>query len=175
MSGVLDLLSWFLPDDPSSANELDPDDKQVVELVDHARGETVTPESLTNQHDRTNRPLFEYLREDEQPEYVFRGGEILLEDETETLGRKHPTGETKLIISDRRFLIVVGGRLSDDVWEVPLEDVVDVYVNSSGIRRHLVLEGNTDANPMTFFVDVSIESNTAELKASVEYVARYVD
>lgn len=175
MPSIFDLLSWFLPSDPSSTERIEPDDERVVELATQAQGETVTPEILTNQTGRTERPVVEYLLEDEQPEYVFRGGELLLTDETDSLGRKYPSGETRVIVSDHRVLIVLGGRLSDDLWEIPLEDVIDVYVNSEGIKQYFVVEGHRDSNPMTFFADVSIESNTAELESGVEYITHHID
>lgn len=175
MSNIFDLLSWFLPNESSSTETIEPDDETVVELVNRARGETVTPEKLTNQARRTERPVVKYLLEDEQPEYVFRGGELLLNDKNDSLRRQYPSRESVVVVSDHRVLIVLGGRLSDSLWEIPLDSILDVYINSNGVKRYFVVEGNHDSNPITFFADVSIESNTVELESGAEYVARYID
>lgn len=166
--GVLEYLSGLMSG-RSRDDETDPIPEEVVEAAARARGETVTPGVLANRTGRSDLPIVEYLSEDEQPEFVFQGNQLLI-DNDDSYVTEYPTRDTQVVISDRRLLIVLGGHLSDDVWDVPLADVLDVYVDAESWKRYLIVEANREGEPMTFFVDVTLESATEELDAGVAFV-----
>ena len=143
------------------------------DLASRARGETVTADVLANRSNRSNDPLVEYLVDDELPHHVFLGNEVVI-DNDDSYTTQYPTRHTQFVITDRRLLVVLGNRLSDTVWEVPLEDVLDVYVDDDSWKQYLVVEADRDDQRMTFFVDVTMESETDELLSGVEYVRERV-
>lgn len=164
---VLDLLAWFrrlrtpgpcLPD------------KEVREMSDQARSDTVTEDVLTNQFDRTNLPIFEYIEDDEQPEYVFRGNRLLISDREGALSREFPTRELQVIISDERLLFILGDRISDDLWEVPLTSILNTYLDDKSWRNYLVVEASREGNEMTFFAEVTIETRDEEIQLGINYM-----
>lgn len=168
--GFLDLLGWLVGHaTPTETDEVTVDDR-VIEMAEQAPGDGVTPEVLANRFDRADRALVEYVEEDERPAFVFRGSTLLISDEDDSLARKYPTRETQILITDDRILVVLGGRLNDDIWGIPFDDVVEAYVDDEGRRRYLVVESDREENPMTFFADVTLETNWEDLHAGVEYV-----
>ncbi|SNZ17068.1 hypothetical protein SAMN06269185_2876 [Natronoarchaeum philippinense] len=166
--GAFELLSRLVrrPLDRSESASIP---EATVRTAERARGETVTPAVLANATGRSDRAITEYLADDEQPEYVFQGNRLLISDgeDTET---KYPTRDTQVVVTDRRVLIVFGGQLSDELWETPLEDVQYAYLDDESWKRHLIVEANRDDSPMTFYVDVTLESNVDEVRAGAEYV-----
>lgn len=172
--GFVDLLSWLADRTVGSEPEAPPIDQGVIDMAADAAGQSVTPEVLVNHTERSYVALLEYLEDDERPEYVIRGGTVLIGDAEESLAREYPTRETQVVVSDRRLLVVLGRRITDDVWEVPLEDVVEMYVDDvEALNRYLVVEASRESTQMTFYVDVTIEPSTRDLRESVEYVADY--
>lgn len=165
-----DLLSWLGRYTSSGEQPPDVDEDLLTDLAAEARGETVTVDVLVNQDNRTNRPIVEYLEEDERPQFVFRGAGLLLSDPDGSVTREYPTRETLISISERRILFVVGGRLSDGLFEVPLEDVVEVYLDEASIRRYLIVEADREDDRMTFFADITLESAEADVDRGIEYI-----
>lgn len=174
--GLLDLLR-FLGDSlkTSVPNEVQIDE-DLGELANAARGETVTA-TVLGHNERTRYPIVEYIDtdENEQPEYVFRAGQLLVSDGQETLARKHPSQEQQVLVTDRRILFVLGNRVSDEVMDVPLESIVETYLDTDSARTYLVVDAVREGDEMTFFADVTLEANGDELRAGVEYVERWVD
>ncbi|WP_276255850.1 hypothetical protein [Halomontanus rarus] len=173
---ILGLVSWLLGR-PNPAGRLEgaadanPNaDVDVEELAAEARSDRVTTEVLSNEHDRSAYPLTAYLEEGERPEYVFRGGDLMISDEAETLAREHPSRELQVVVSTRRVLFVMGGRRSDELWEVPLADVEDVYLDDESSRQYIIVESERDDAAMTFFADVTLNMNPTEVREAVEFL-----
>lgn len=174
---VLKLLSRVLGRGPSSRSppiaDGSPDrgGRCATTLAERAPGNGVTPAVLTNDHDRTATPLVEYLEPDERPRYVFRGGRLLIGDGGDSLVRKHPSKELQVLVSDERILFVVGEHLTDELFEVPLEDVVDAYLDTAeAVRRYVVVEANREDTQMTFFADVTLTSDIDDVRDGVAFV-----
>lgn len=166
--GVFDLVGRMIGMSP------DVDDPEVTEtsrsLVEAARSDRLTPEQLALPGDRTSAPLIEYLEDDERPQYVMIGTRVLISDVDGTLLRKHPTRKVVVLVSDRRILIVVGGRSSDDLLEVPLADVSGIHLDHDPPRHFIVVDANKDGDPMTFFVEITIDPDPETVEDGVEYV-----
>lgn len=141
--------------------------KEIVKLAERSRSDRVTPELLAND-EVTRHPLYTYIK-DEQPEYVLRAGELVISDADGTTAREYPTGEQRVLVSDRRFLFVVGGRVGDEIREVPLQDVAEVYLDADSARHYLVVEADREEVAMTFFADVTLDSDTDDVREAVEY------
>lgn len=139
------------------------------DLASRARGETVTADVLANRSDRSNDPLIEYIGDDELPHHVFLGNEVVV-DNDDSYTTEYPARHTQFVITDRRLLVLLGNRITDTVWEVPLEDVLDVYVDDESWKQYLIVEADRNDQRMTFFVDVTMESETDELRSGVEFV-----
>lgn len=177
---VLDLLArvmeWVAPSSPSqspaAADESPEIEQRAATLAERAPGEGVTPAVLANDHDRTAAPLVEYLEPDERPRYVFRGGRLLIGDGSDSLARKHPSKELQVLVSDRRILFVVGEQFSDELFEVPLEDVVDAYLDDAeAMRRYVVVEADREETRMTFFADVTLTESVEDVRDGIAFVA----
>ncbi|WP_207592667.1 hypothetical protein [Halomontanus rarus] len=173
---ILGLVSWLLGR-PNPAGRLEgaadanPNaDVDVEKLAAEARSDRVTTEVLSNEHDRSAYPLTAYLEEGERPEYVFRGGDLMISDEAETLAREHPSRELQVVVSTRRVLFVMGGRRSDELWEVPLADVEGVYLDDESSRQYIIVESERDDAAMTFFADVTLNMNPTEVREAVEFL-----
>lgn len=164
--GLLDLIG-FLGDWLTPAEENEEIGEEVVELAERARSDRVTAELLATDEE-TRYPLFVYV-DDEQIQYVLRGGELVISDEDGSTAREHPTGEQRVLVSDRRILFVVGGRFGDQVREIPLEDLVEVYLDTDSVRRYLVVEADRDETAMTFFADVTLDPDADDVREAVEY------
>lgn len=147
----------------------EPIPEESIEIAARARGESVTPGVLANRDGRSDQAIVTYLADDEQPEYVLRGNRLLISD-GDSCETKYPSRDTQVVISDRRVLILLGGRLSDDLWEMPLEDVRYAYVDNESWKRYLIVEANRDDQRMTFYVDATVESNVDDLRAAAAYV-----
>lgn len=145
----------------------DVDEERAARLADAAAGPAVTAAALSDTGDRTQYPLIAYVDEGEQPEYLFRGGTLLVDD-GDSLARETPTRELAVVVTDSRFLFVVGGRLSDSLFEVPFEDVVTAYVDDEDDRTYLVVEGDRDGDELTFFADVTMDPRVDALRAAAE-------
>lgn len=163
--GVMDLVSWLFG--PSPADEVDITDRHR-QLSEAARSDRITADLLARSGDRTRAPVVSYLEEGEQPHYILRGTRLLIVDEDDTQVRKHPTRLLVVMISDSRVLYVLGGRLADDIFEVPLTDVRSIYFDEDEPRCHVVVEADRDGDRMTFFADVSLAARE-EVVDSVEY------
>jgi hypothetical protein len=166
--GFLDLLSWAFRSAAGEDDSLDVTDRHR-RLSAAARSDRVTPELLTESGDRTSEPLDVYVEESEQPQYVLQGSELIVEDQEESLARNYPTRLLVVLVSDERFLFVVGGRLSDDLYEVPLADLQSAYVDEKETQRHVIVEANRDDDHMTFYADVSL-TPVSDVEGSLEYV-----
>jgi hypothetical protein len=153
--------SWFSGDDESEPPA------RVVEMTDNARGETVTAARLSGQNDRSARPLYEYLDDSEQPEFVLSGMQVIFDD-GDDYETKYPTRETQVLVTDRRILVVLGGQFGDDSWQVGFDDVLDVYVDDESVKTYFVLDAVREDEPMTFFVDVT--ANDHGVREAVSYV-----
>lgn len=145
-------------------------DREAARLADGARGADVTRGVLANRDGRTDAPIVVYLEEDEQPHYVFVGSGLLIGDEDGSLRREYPTRKSQVVVSDRRLLFLVGNRRSDDLWEVPFDDVRGAYVDDESWRRHLVVEADREGHPMTFYADVTLNGNPEGVRDGLEYV-----
>lgn len=173
---ILGLVSWLLGrPNPTGrlegAADANPNvDVDVDELAAEARSDRVTPAVLSNEHDRSAYPLTAYLEEGERPEYVLRGGDLMISDEAETLAREHPSRELQVVISSRRVLFVMGGRRSDELWGVPLADVENVYLDDESSRQYVIVESERDDAAMTFFADVTLNMNPTEVHEAVEFL-----
>lgn len=164
--GSLDFIR-LLGDWLTVSTESDRVSEEIVKLAERSRSDRITPELLVND-EVTRHPLYAYV-EDEQPEYVLRAGELVISDVDGTTAREYPTGEQRVLVSDRRFLFVVGGRVGDEIREVPLRDVAEVYLDTDSVRRYLVVEADREEVTMTFFADVTLDSNTDDVREAVEY------
>lgn len=167
---VLGLLRSMLGRRLASNEDVGASGADVGALAERARGEGVTPAVLRNDHDRSARPLVVYLEDGEQPEYVLRGGELLIGDAKGALAREHPTRELQVVISDRRLLFVLGMYGSDELWEVPFADVEDVYLDADSTRQHVVVDADREGAAMTFFADVTLDGGPAEPREAVSFV-----
>lgn len=170
-------------------------DQTTQDLAADAASANLTPEDLVACGVHLKRPILDHLNDDEQPEYLFRGGELLISDREGNLSRNHPSGEMRVVITDRRVLFVQGGRRNDTLIAVPLSDVVTVYIDDEEMRRYLVVETNytlDDDNHETdsvrfglhsllggrelgeegtmFFGDVSLESRMDALSDGIQYI-----
>jgi hypothetical protein len=168
--GLLDLLPGFGSHQATPERDEDEIAAEAERLADGAAGSGVTPSVLADDEERSALPLVEYLEDGEQPHHVFRGGELLITDEEGELSRKHPTKQTQVVVTDRRVLFVLGNHRQDEVMEVPLEDVVEAYVDDEDLRRFLVVEADRDGDGMTFFADVTLAARETDLADGVEFV-----
>jgi len=167
--GLVDLLSWLSDVFSPSREEFDVGERER-DLAARARSDSLAPEDLALPADRTSSPPVSYLEDDERPQYLFRGGRLLVADDEGSVSREYPTLELAVLVSDARLLFVLGGRLADDVFEVPLADVDSTYLDEEDAYRYLVVEATRDGDPMTFYADVTIEPAAREVDAGVEYV-----
>lgn len=165
----LDIVSWL-------ANSVIPSktDRQIevraAELAADAPNDAVTAERLAGKEEQTHHPLVEYLEANERPQHILQGSELLISNEDDSLARKHPSHGMYLLVSDQRILFVLGGRITDNVWEVPLNDVAATYVDGESMRQYLVVEANRDGVEMTFFADVTLETNQNAIDGCVGYI-----
>lgn len=157
----------------SSIDETEPS-AETVELAKEARGSSVTPAVLANQNGRSKRALVEYLANGERPEYVLMGNLIII-DNGDSYNTKYPTRDTQVLVSDQRVVIVLGGYLSDDLWEMSFEDIQEVYVDDEGIKDYLVVDAIRDGNPMTFFVDITVGNGKSDRRPGVKFLRERVD
>lgn len=166
----LDFLSWafgtVVPGDSTDHGVTD----RACALAEQAECASLTPESLAKPGSRTAEPLLTYLDEDERPQYVFPGSELVISDESESTIRKHPARQLVVGVTDDRIVFVVGGRFSDELFEVPLSSVTMAYIDENRLRRHVVIEADQDGVPMTFFADVTIAPSRDVLTRGVQYV-----
>ncbi|MCU4742429.1 hypothetical protein [Natronoglomus mannanivorans] len=173
---ILGLVSWlFGRSEPAGrvgkASGEDADaDVDVDELAAQARSDQLTPAVLSNDHDRSAYPLTAYLEADEQPAYVFRGGDLLISDAEGSLARKHPSRELQVVISDQRLLFVMGGRRSDELWEIPHEDVEEIYLDDESTKQYIIAESERDDALMTFFADVTLNMNPEHVREALAFV-----
>ena len=172
---VLDLLSWFVRQSTPSPVDDEELDARASELATRARSDTVTDAVLANTLERTAECLLTYIEDDEQPEFVLRGSTLLVSDEDDSLTKKHPSRELQVVISARRLLFVIGGRIADHMLEVPLEDIVEVYVDAETHRRFLIVEADREGDVMTFFADVTLTADPADVRTGVEFVRTHRD
>jgi len=169
--GWLDLLPGFGSHPASQEFDSEELDREASRLAEEAIGESVTVAVLTNETGRSDYPILAYLEDDERPQYVLQGTELLISDADGSVARKHPTRKLQVVVSDRRFLFVVGDRRSDDLWEVRYENVTDLYVDDDDWRRYVVVEADRDDAEMTFFADVTLEERAADVDAAVEHAS----
>ncbi|WP_459190700.1 hypothetical protein [Halosimplex sp. J119] len=163
--GLLDLIGRLGGSGVESGPDID--EERAARLADRATDSAVTADALTASGDRTKHPLVAYVDEDEQPEYLFRGGPLMVDD-GDSLAREAPTRELAVLVTDSRFLFVVGGRLSDSLFEVPFEDAVMAYVDDEDNRTYLVVEADRDGDELTFFADVTMDPRPDVLRSAVE-------
>lgn len=167
--GFLDLVSWVTGREAST--EADERSRaRAAELAADAPSETVTAAVLTSEGTGTRRPLVTYLDPNERPQYVLCGSALVVADADGSTTRKHPSRELRVVASDRRLLFVVGGRVADDLMEVPLGDVSVAYVDEEAARRHLVVEADREGVEMTFFADVTLHARPETVERCREYI-----
>lgn len=171
---ILGLVSWLFgrSEPPGRVGEASDAgaDVDVDELAARARSDRLTPGVLSNEHDRSAYPLTAYLEDEERPEYVFRGGDLMISDEAETLAREHPSRELQVVISTRRVLFVMGGRRSDELWEIPFEDVEEIYLDDETSKQYIIVESERDDAAMTFFADVTLNMNPEHVREALAFV-----
>lgn len=167
--GLADLASWLSRQVSGPAETHDVTDRHR-ELARSASNETVTAELLALPGDRTTQPVATYLADDEVPAFLFRGSRLLISDADDELARKHPTRLLVVLVTDRRVVFVVGGRLADDCLEVPLTDVTDVYVDEADPHRHLVVSADSDGDVMTFFADVTMDPHADAVAEAADFI-----
>ena len=168
--GFLDLLSWIREGFATGQDVDEPDPEAFDSIVDAAEGESVRAELLAGAGEHTKVPLAEHLDEGEQPHHMLRAGEVVAVDESDSIARKYPGLETVIVATDQRLLIVLGGHVGDDVMAVPLEDVSEADVESDRYRRYLVVDADRDDEPMTFFVDATLEGDEDRIWDVVSYL-----
>ncbi|WP_415378878.1 hypothetical protein [Halosimplex sp. TS25] len=164
--GLRDLIDRFAAGIATDTGP-DVDEERARRLADAAADSAVTAAALSASGGRTQYPLVAYVEDGEQPEYLFRGGTLLVDD-GDSLARETPTRELAVVVTDARFLFVVGGRLSDSLFEVPFADVVTAYVDDEDDRTYLVVEGDRDGDELTFFADVTMDPRVDALRAATE-------
>lgn len=164
--GTFDLLSWLVGRGRST-------DPEVTErhrrLTDRARSGRLTPERLALPGERTSEPLDAYLEDGEQPHFVLVGSRLLIVDAAGSSNRKHPTRLLVVLVTDDRLLFVVGGRLADDVFEVPLSDVTSISVDEDDPDRHVIVEADRDDEEMTFYAEVAL-ADASDVEDAVGFV-----
>lgn len=157
----------------SSSEVWSPDDPEIERMARNARGETVTPETLANEFGRSRHSVLSYLDDAENPEYIVRGSEVMIVNDDDQVTRSHPTRETQVVLSDERVLFVVGGTVSDEIWVVPYDDLVDVYLDEvDHPRKFLVIDANREGNPMTFYTKVTLEPAVEEIRRAIDLARR---
>ncbi|MFC7141546.1 hypothetical protein ACFQMA_17120 [Halosimplex aquaticum] len=166
--GLLDLIDR-LAAGPDTDADPDVDEERAARLAADAADPAITADALTASGDRTRHPLVAYVEDDEQPEYLFRGGTLMVSD-GDSLTRETPTRELAVVVTDSRFLFVAGGRLSDSLFEIPFENVVMAYVDDEDDRTYLVVEADRDGDELTFFADVTVGLRPDALRSAVEHV-----
>lgn len=139
-----------------------------AELAAGAASDRVSPDVIA-EPGRSKESLVTYLAEGEQPEHVVFGNEVIV-DNGDSHSRKYPTRETQVLVTDRRVVVVLGGQFSDDLWEMAHDDIETVYVDEEGLKDYLILDATRDDDPMTFFVDVSVEDADSAVRSAVEYL-----
>lgn len=167
--GLGELASWLSRQLSGPAASHDVTDRHR-ELARSASSETVTPELLALPGDRTTQPVATYLEADERPEFLLHGSRLLISDADDELARKHPTLMLVVLVTDRRVVFVVGGRLADDCLEVPLSTVTDAYVDEADPQRHLVVSADREGEPMTFFADLTMEPQAEAVLEAAEFI-----
>jgi len=167
--GFLDLLTWLREGFRTSEDE-SPDPAAYEPMADAAEGASVSADILAGAGEHTKIPVAEHLEDGEQPHHMLRGGEVIAVDESDNVARQYPALETVAVATDSRLLVVVGSHVSDDVIAVPREDIVAVDVDPDRYRRYLVVDADTDDEPMTFFVDVTLEGDDDTIWDLVSYL-----
>jgi|GEM_PF-3381537 len=143
------------------------DEERAARLAEEATDPAVTADVLTAAGERTQHPIVAYVEEDERLEYLFRGGTLVVDDGDST-ARKTPTCELAVVVTDSRYLFVVGGRLSDSLFEVRFEDVVMAYVDDEDRRTYFVVEADRDGDELTFFADLTMDPRPDALRSAAE-------
>jgi len=166
--GLLDLIDALAPGFGSGTGP-EIDEERAARLADEAADPAVTAEVLTAAGERTQHPIVAYVEDDERVEYLFRGGTLVVDDGDSTV-RETPTSELAVVVTDSRFLFVVGGRLSDSLFEVPFEDVVMAYVDDEDERTYLVVDADREGDELTFFADLTMDHRPDALRSAVDRV-----
>ena len=164
--GVFDLVSFLFSRRRSGDGEVTDRHRRLSEA---ARSDRLTPELLATRGDRTSEPLATYVEADEQPHYVLRGSRLIIADQEGNVTRKHPTRLLAVLVTDERLLFVLGGRLADDIFEIPLADVVSIHRDDDHPQQYVIVEADREGDRMTFYADVTIESRR-EVSNAAEYV-----
>lgn len=169
---VLDNLSRWVRRRFGTSTAVEPP-KYAYEMASDAMGEGVTASRLANEAGVTNRPILEYLEDGEVPEYVLSGTKLIISGE-EDYTTEYPTRETQVVVTDRRVLIILGGHLSDNSWEVPFTAVLDIYLDDVGWHEYVIVDAEREGEAMTFFVDCAVD-DIGDMADTVTYVREQAD
>lgn len=112
------------------------------EIVVQARGNSITDERLFEKSGRIlkrlkNKPIVEYLREEEQPHYLFQGPKTGLETKsTADVDGISPDGSHHafLVVTDQRVAVLIGKLEGDDTVSLAFEEIRSVNININATK-----------------------------------------
>lgn len=126
-------------------------EKYATQLASKSESKTITVQNLLGTSpftEKTNNPPISYISDDEVPKYIYNydTNEILLsvDDKTSKI-----TGKSIIIITDLRFLVVNAKDGADDVYSIPLNNVISVDIHLGEPLKNL-LYGSSNAINIEF-------------------------
>jgi len=153
--------------------------KNAAELVDNAQHESVTEKRLTKLKGGLtarylyDKPLIDHLKDDEEPHFIlaarqntptFRGA-----DKPSWSGEKLTGGMPMHLITDQRWLIVIGKKDGDELFEIPFSEIsINDYSTSS--TKHKISLSTHDLE-----IDIPIGNmyDSEDVEAAVEYLREF--
>jgi len=118
----------------------------VEELILESNHDSVTKERLTKLKGGLtaqylfDKPLIEYLDEDENPHFILfaRTKPPVFSGATPSaLSDRSPDGMAMHLLTDKRWIIVIGLDDGDESFDIPWENVLEVDI-STGISKHKI-------------------------------------
>ena len=154
------------------------DEQLATQLAQKAKGQSVTPEKLTNSGGFTsqnyltdNSPIY-YINKGEQPHFFFNLGNGKFYRDGET--PYETSGVNSIVITDRR-VILFHGQKGHDCGEAIIYNRIENFSTSSGISRHKIFI-ETKAHEYTVFVPTKIHRSYSynQVKEAVSYAENQI-
>jgi hypothetical protein len=169
-------------------------DEEVQELIDNARGDSVTSDKLTKPEtgrmawDRLNDgPLMDYLEEDEQPHYI-----LTQQDKSgiavEGSDNIRPDGKyrTMMAVTDRRIIFAAGGDGGDRIESIEYDSVTGIEsrtgTEKSDGSKQIKLTIETPEKTYRYGIDTSgsvnlanVNSEESEVNDAIDYISSMSD
>ena len=170
-------------------------DEETKELIDAAKGDSVTADKLTKAEtgmaawDRLNdKPLIDYLDDEEQPHFIIaqqnkRGIHVTEDGDTHTTSIE-PDGKFRIMmtVTDSRVLFTAGGSSGDKTVSVDFEDITGAKLRTNSKENgpnRLKITVDTHNRIYTFariMTNASVNlagiaSDEDEVQNAVEYIS----